>query len=316
MSHSRNGSESPQLVRIKKKDYTLQRSNDRNQKHVAIAHSSKPEVARKEHFNGATPLIPNQTPTRPLDLANSSSFYQQTSSLYLPLSPISYNYPLQGICAEHLSPLILTYYPPFHGVVLSYSNARFSPDPTANIASEDSQPIYARSVDEYAASFVWVTADFLLFRPKRHDWVEGWVNLQNEGNLGLVCWNFFNASIERRKLPKEWIWVPERTLDQDGKSHRKKMRMSDAIADDGHYEDGRGRRIEGLIHFQVEDVETSRNLDRESGFMSIKGTLLKDNQEDELKQDLLAPTKLPIFEQRSKSAGNGEPENNDNSSES
>jgi hypothetical protein len=45
------------------------------------------------------------------------------------LAPISQLHSLAGICAEHLSPLILTYYPPFKGVVLSYSNAQLSKHP-------------------------------------------------------------------------------------------------------------------------------------------------------------------------------------------
>ncbi|PBP25479.1 RNA polymerase Rpb7-like domain-containing protein [Diplocarpon rosae] len=72
-----------------------------------------------------------------------SPFHLQTSSLYLPLAPVSQKFPLEGICAEHLSPLLLTYYPPFKG---------------------------------------------------------------NEGHLGLVCWNLFNASIERKRLPSNWEW--------------------------------------------------------------------------------------------------------------
>src|SRR5450432_1640489 len=55
-----------------------------------------------------------------------SPFHTQTSSIYLPLAPISQRQPLEGICAEHLSPLILTYYPQLSGVILSYSQPRMS----------------------------------------------------------------------------------------------------------------------------------------------------------------------------------------------
>ena len=61
--------------------------------------------------------------------ALSSPFHIQTSSIYLPLAPISQRQPLEGICAEHLSPLILTFYPPLGGVILSYNNPRISERP-------------------------------------------------------------------------------------------------------------------------------------------------------------------------------------------
>ncbi|KAH8687894.1 hypothetical protein BGZ60DRAFT_394761, partial [Tricladium varicosporioides] len=66
---------------------------------------------------------------------DSSPFHIQTSSLYLPLAPISQSYPLEGLCAEHLSPLLLTYYPPFEGILLSYHNPRMSEAPFAPIAA-------------------------------------------------------------------------------------------------------------------------------------------------------------------------------------
>ncbi|KAH0564888.1 hypothetical protein GP486_001727 [Trichoglossum hirsutum] len=206
---------------------------------------------------------------------NNSPFYLQRSSLYLPLSPISYSYPLEGLCAEHLSPLILTYYPPFHGVIISYSNPRLSQDPLQT-GNDDRGPILAKSVDEYAASFVWVTADFLVFKPQRNQWIKGWVNLQSEGHIGLVCWNLFNASIERKRLPREWKWVGGRTT--------KKSRPEEGMAKEadgeagGYYVDGKGKKVEGLVEFKVRDCETIR--DRDKGFLSILGTLLREDEPD------------------------------------
>lgn len=238
-----------------------------------------------------TPIIQPTSPDSPIG----SSFHQQTSSLYLPLSPILQSHPLQGICAEHLSPLILTYYPPFHGVILSYANTRLSSSPIATTPDEE---VLARSIDEYAASFIWVTADFLLFKPDSGNVLEGWINLQNESNIGLVCLNFFNASIERTRLPKEWRWVSA-GAGSAGTSHKKKLDdggsngeadegeepQMDGLSDiEGHFEDAAGNLIEGQIRFRVKDIETSRSADRENGFLSIEGTILSEEDEKELRE--------------------------------
>lgn len=220
-----------------------------------------------------------------------SSFYKQTSSLYLALPPISQEYALYGLCAEHLSPLILTYYPPFHGVIMSYSNARLSSEPDS-----ESRPAYARAIDEYAASFIWLTADFIVFKPQKGDVIEGWINLQNESNIGLLCLNFFNATIEKRRLPKGWKWMSggmkpfrKRNMNKAAESADKSVAedqevpngAEEDIVEDaqGYFQDERGKKVEGLIRFKVKDLETSRSIDRETGFLNIEGTMLGKEEE-------------------------------------
>lgn len=232
----------------------------------------------------------------PLDSLQESPFYEETYSLFLPLSPISYLHPVQGLCAEHLSPLILTYYPPFNGVILSYSNTRLSSEPTKDSSADGPGPILAKSVDEYAVSFVWITVDFLIFRPRRHSLMEGWINLQNEGNVGLLCWNFFNVSIERRRLPKAWTWVPGNVPFRETRNHRsdevdiessheggKEVQFNGDGAGEGHFVDEHGNKVEGLIRFRVTEVETSRSADRENGFLGLEGTMLDEREEKELR---------------------------------
>lgn len=203
-----------------------------------------------------------------------SPFHIQTSSIYLPLAPVSQRQPLEGMCAEHLSPLILTYYPPLGGVILSYSNPRISERPFG----DDGDNVLLQCVDEYGAAFAWVTAEFLLFKPRRGGWLEGYINLQNEGHLGLVCWNLFNASIERQRLPKDWKWIG---MDGAGKS-KTILNRNLKYAEDGmgYFQDGEGNKIEGTIKFRVKDIESSH--DRERGFLSIEGTMLDEAAEKEV----------------------------------
>jgi DNA-directed RNA polymerase I subunit RPA43 len=205
---------------------------------------------------------------------SSTPFHVQTSSLYLPLAPISQKYPVEGLCAEHLSPLILQWYPPFNGVILSYSNPRISAVPFGN----DGDKTLLQNTDEYAVSWAWVTAEFLLFKPDLTTTVKAYVNLQNEGHLGLVCWNLFNASIERKRLPADWKWVG--VEDQD--KGKEGMGMGETYAEDGagYFVDGEGKKVDGMVKFRIRDVET--DVDREKGFLSLAGTMLNAEAEKKL----------------------------------
>jgi DNA-directed RNA polymerase I subunit RPA43 len=209
-----------------------------------------------------------------------SPFHIQTSSIYLPLAPISQRQPLEGMCAEHLSPLMLTYYPPLGGVILSYSNPRISEQPF----EDDGDHILLQCIDEYGAAFAWVTAEFLLFKPQRGGWLEGYINLQNEGHLGLVCWNLFNASIERQRLPKDWKWVGLEDAAMTKPFSGQGQYEEDGM---GYFLDGQGNKIEGTVKFRVKDIESSH--DRERGFLSIEGTMLDEAAEKEvLERDYLS----------------------------
>lgn len=147
--------------------------------------------------------------------ASGSPYSLTTATLYLPLAPISISstHALQSVLAEHISPLLLTYYPPLKGIVLAYSHASISSTPPSSTPRNSSDPnpkplTMARSADEYGVLYVYLTATFLVFRPQRGQTLEGWVNVQSEGFLGAVVLNLFSVGIERKRLPTSWTWVP------------------------------------------------------------------------------------------------------------
>ncbi|KAI9880804.1 MAG: hypothetical protein M1830_000240 [Pleopsidium flavum] len=267
-------------VRYEKKGEKKRKRDDYTEPQHLPSKKSRAETSQN------TDVVVEQ-PSTPSGSIEASPFHIQTSSLYLPLSPISQLYPLKGLCAEHLSPLILTYYPPFHGVLLSYSNVQLSENPSTSTSSAGK--ILARSVDEYAVNFIWVTADFLIFEPQRGGWIEGWINLQNEGHLGLVCWNLFNASIERKWLPKTWNWIGAHKGPEQENKHKKRKNTQETTVDgvdegEGYFEDADRQKIEGAIRFRVRDMESSPTSEKEKGFLSIEGSLLSE----EIEMDLLA----------------------------
>lgn len=240
----------------------------RKRDHEEDGHKHKSKKHRSEKPVEDTEVVMEEADTD-AQFPAESPFHLQTSSLYLPLASISQRTPVEGICAEHLSPLILTYYPPLHGVVLSYSNPRLAEEPF----EDDGSHTLMKCIDEFAVSWAWVTAEFLLFKPVRGGWLEGYVNLQNEGHLGIVCWNLFNASIERQRLPKDWKWVGTESMEGEGYAE-------DGV---GYYVEGEGNKIGDVVKFRVKDIESSH--DRERGFLSIEGTMLDDKDENELLEE-------------------------------
>lgn len=138
---------------------------------------------------------------------SSSPFHTLTTSLYVSLSPCSNNFPLEGLCAEHISPHLLSYYAPLHGVLLAYSNPRISEKPDG--APSTGTTVLAKSINEYAVTYLWLTADFLVFRPEKGTVLEGAVNIANEGMVGLICYNYFNVAVPREGLPASWTWDGE-----------------------------------------------------------------------------------------------------------
>lgn len=238
------------------------------------ARKSKKHRPEKDAADAAaTPSQAIAVQKAPISSASDSPFHLQTASLFLPLSPMLQRFPLEGICAEHLSPLILQYYQPLSGVVLSYSNPRIAEQPFGN----DADLSKLINIDEYAVSWAWVTAEFLLFKPDKGVTLEGFVNLQNEGHIGLVCWNLFSASISRDRLPRDWKWVgPGQAEDaaaddeeeEDGESHL------------GHFVTGEGKRVKGQLQFRVKEIETGQ--DHQRSFLTIVGTMLEPDEEKAL----------------------------------
>ncbi|KAL4991771.1 hypothetical protein BDW68DRAFT_126999 [Aspergillus falconensis] len=180
----------------KRKDKSSFKSSNSNKKDI----SSRPDTM--------TAATPAPIPDSPYTLT--------TATLYLPLSPISISptHALASLLAEHLSPLLLTYYPPFQGIILAYSNASISSEPPSSSSptsttSPNPQPLtLATTAGEYGVMYVYLTATFLVFRPQRGQTLEGWVNVQSEGFLGAVVLNLFSVGIERKRLPPSWKWIP------------------------------------------------------------------------------------------------------------
>ncbi|KAB8446217.1 hypothetical protein FH972_025199 [Carpinus fangiana] len=219
--------------------------------------------------------------------SSTSPFTTIRSTFYLNVPPISSRpaHALPGLCADHLSPLILTYYPPLRGVILSYSDPELSTTPpnTTNQNTEGNVPL-ARSVDEYGTPFIWLTATFLLLQPKKGIVLKGYPTISSESHIGLICYNLFNASIPFRHIPKDWRWEPARS-----------KKSSVASGDHAQEEEGEGYWIDGddnpirndeELQFVIRDFESVGQGagPRDKGFLTLEGTLLSTQEEEEVEK--------------------------------
>jgi DNA-directed RNA polymerase I subunit RPA43 len=231
-------------------------------------------------------------------------FFTQAISLYVPFFPIGFDKPLTNVAAQHLDPLLNHYSPVLRGVLLSYANLNLSDRPAkASITHPptDQTPALLHSIDEYAVGFGWLTFDAHLFVPSRGSWMEGVVQLQSEGHIGVVCWNKFNASIEAKRLPEGWSWVdlskggpkPNHiTFSDDNEGEQQdqeeeedmldgeELQVVEQIHTTGYWVNEKGRKVSGKLRFRIKNFDVG--LAGDYGYLSIEGTCLDDAAEKAL----------------------------------
>ncbi|KAJ1326202.1 DNA-directed RNA polymerase I subunit RPA43 [Microdochium nivale] len=248
--------------------------------------------------------IPKATPALSTSSAKRSPpFYTQTVSLYLPLFPAGMTEPLEGYADQHLKLLVNHYVPDLKGILLAYRNPRLGERPGAKSLTENSSMedvALLESISEYAVAFGWFTAEIDLFRPTRGAWMEGRINLQSEGFVGVICFDMFNASIEASRLPEGWRWVDLMSSGQNGGKALGSGSMPDPFNKDdndetgengeaaepeteqlhstGYWADATGARVTGTLPFRIKNYEVGSS--DTHGYLSIEGTML--SEEDEL----------------------------------
>ncbi|KAI2621316.1 hypothetical protein GGS21DRAFT_386134 [Xylaria nigripes] len=282
---------------------------DEDVKATETRKSSKKESRRSRKSDGRTfdETITAQLDVAVLDSAPSTSlpdgkqwdghqypFYTQTVSQYLPLRPLGISEPIQGFANQHLKPLLHRHVPSFGGVLLAYRYPRIGEAPGVGSLLEESDMddvALLESVNEYAVSFAWLTVEIDLFRPARGAWLEGLVNFQGEGHIGLVCWGKFNASIEAARLPRDWRWIDHLSSGKKGSTGIENALSPLPSPDDdveaghtpvhatGYWVDGRGLKIasDTSICFRIKNYEVGSS--GEYGYLSIEGTMLPEEEE-------------------------------------
>ncbi|KHN94868.1 DNA-dependent RNA polymerase I subunit A43 [Metarhizium album ARSEF 1941] len=214
-------------------------------------------------------------------------FFEQTVSLYEPLYPNGWAQPITSCQYQHLQHLQNKYVPSLRGVLLNYKNVTLGSKPGRDgAATDDETPTTVVSQNEYAVGFGWITADVELFVPSRGAWMEGSVNLQTEGHIGVVCFGKFNASVEARRLPPAWKWVSNESPEAHGFEETASVMTADdhgvvrQIHSTGFWVDGSGDRVKGKIRFRIRNFDAGTS--GETSYLSLEGTMLDKDSEKKL----------------------------------
>ena len=128
--------------------------------------------------------------------------------------------------------------------------------------------------------------------------MEGRVNLQNEGHIGVLCWEKFSSSIDAKRLPPGWKWI-DFLGDEADESHGYNNNNvggepgDDPFADQnqsihqmhttGYWVDATGKPVRDTMLFRIRDFEIGRVGDH--GYLSIVGTMLTEDEEKALETE-------------------------------
>lgn len=284
-------------------------------KHKKHKSDSKKE---KKHKQPKSPTSLPERPAKPSGTEKAAAvpsdreypFFTQTFSQRIPIWPAAFDEPLTKTAREYLDPMLNRYSPKYRGVLLEYKNVNLSHRPQRADPKNpptDETPVLLESVECYAPPFAWLTADLHLFIPSRGAWMEGVINLQSEGHIGVVCFEKFNASISRRSLPQGWKWVEQPdeeevveleeeeepaaeedpftengaedgAEDGEGEDGKKAVDMHQ-VRSSGHWVDENGDSVSGKVHFRIKNFSSGSTGDYT--YLSLQGTMLDEEAEKE-----------------------------------
>ena len=139
--------------------------------------------------------------------------------------------------------------------------------------------------------------------------MEGSVNMQTEGHIGVVCFGKFNASIEARRLPSSWSWVSVDEFEDDTAGVLDEA-SSLVTADEqhgvirqfhstGHWTDEQGQKVSGRLRFRIRNFDVG--LSGDTSFLSLEGTMLSRDGE----RKLVAEEARQVQLRRDKKSGGG-----------
>lgn len=197
----------------------------------------------------------------------SECFKKISTEMYVSLAPCFVNDAINGIKAQHLDPLVMTYLPKVQGVVISYSNLQLSPENKST--DPENSTLYLSTVSSSSPfTYLWITVDLLIWQPKVGDVLEGFSYMQTASHIGLLVHDTFNATIKKLNIPADWRFLPsqvDEVVDPETESSQFKSF--------GYWVDENDAKVEGKIKFTVKAVHASGRV------VSLEGTLIKPGSE-------------------------------------
>ncbi|PVV04985.1 hypothetical protein BB560_000494 [Smittium megazygosporum] len=148
---------------------------------------------------------------------NFSDFFMTKSEIIITLAPSLLLKPEDGIY-ETLNGMLLKFVPQLHGVVLTYSNVEFVSQ-------------YGRILYDYPQVQFKTSAEFLIWRPKRGLTLEGMINIQSPGHIGILLYDTFNVTIPKANIPSglyEWVEFETPGIEQEDTTEQDEEEILDA----------------------------------------------------------------------------------------
>lgn len=229
----------------------------------------------------------------------SECFYKFPTSVYVSLAPVYSLDPVAGVKAQHLDPLLMTYFPAARGIVLAYYNLRLSGRQNKEESVISKPPMASKVCSDRPITFLWISVDFVIWRPKPDDLIEGWVCLQSPFYINLLIHDTFRATIKRDDIPPDWSFIssevkePEdnktltsfmdHTINQIEVKDTDNTRKSQTIFRNphslGYWVDGKGNKIVGKLRFLVKSFDVSGRTASVQGIIP-KFRCAKNNSQD------------------------------------
>jgi DNA-directed RNA polymerase I subunit RPA43 len=171
-----------------------------------------------------------------------TNLYTERITQYVSLPPAALAAPLPALCASIFSPLLLSYFPPARGIVLAYEDVALSSSPPGTSTS-DQDSVLLRHVDEYAAPFLWATATFLIFRPRRGSYINARVTGQSKTPISVLATQLPETWTFQAGTTDEGVWQTE----EGDLSGDVQVRLLDFDARTDGKSKGKGMRLEGSL---------------------------------------------------------------------
>lgn len=208
-----------------------------------------------------------------------TGFHYFQISMYLDVPPIGVGYPLEAAVSLNISRYLFEYFPPGNGILMCHTNHRICPAPG------EKEESLTKIAAGYADNHIWISTDLYIFRPTKGAYLRGTISLQTESHIAIRILGHWTAAVERKRLPKNWRWVPDddddSSLIEEDYIHPDDINLGGA----GHWSDGNGTPVRGQVTIRALDYDMVNDVKRGGTVMSIEASML-DEEDDRLADEI------------------------------
>ena len=251
----------------------------------------------------------------------------ETVSQYIALPPSTLANPHKCLCAAHLSPLLLSYYPPARGIVLAYLDVHLSdspsPPPQISTSKSNSRPKSvpkkvtrrqpesedssaesgAESGEEEEGESEEESRPLLMKVMDEYSAVFTWAtttflvfrpqkNVWVEGRVSSQS----SSHIQVSHLNVFGVSILRKNLPADwewvpdttGSEATYKKKGDGKAEGGGHYINGDGEVVDGVLRFRLRDWDMRARSGNSKGHIRIEGSLLTEEEEEKAENGKLS----------------------------